>query len=160
MFKYINIKKLINKNNKFKFKKLLKSLTLVAALSATLVGCSPTKNKNAEKAKYNKYSAEEWDSFKDVDVDIIYNNWNDDIQKEERIYFTYDGTAYNALTIRGDGTNNTQIKNIDGYIYSSYLEKEIDIPKANEDEKIVVNVDYKDRTLEAHTEKLEFDKAK
>ena len=61
---------------------------------------------------------------------------------------------------KDDGTFHTQIKNIDGQIYSYYLKKEIDIPKANEDEKIVVNVDYKDRTLEAHTEKLEFDKAK
>ena len=156
MLKYFNINKMLNKNNKFKLSNRFKAFTLVTALSATLVGC----NTNYSDVKYTKYSNEDIKSMIDIEVDINYENYNEEICKEETLYFKYDNTAYNAIGIKDNGSAHTYVKNIDGQIYSHYLNKEIDIPKANEDERIVVNVDYKDSTLEAHTEKLELDKTK
>ena len=156
MLKYLNIKKLFKNNNKLKLSNRFKAFTLATALSATLVGCN-TNNSNKE---YTKYTNEDIQAMIDIEVDVNYNNYNDEIYKKKKIYFTYDNTAYNAVNITHDGTAHTHIKNIDGHIYSSYLKKQIDVPKANEDEKIIVNVDYQDKTLEAHTEKLEKENTK
>ena len=156
MFKYVDVKKFLERKNNFKINKMLKTLTITAILSTSLVGCGTKKSD----IQYQKYSSEELYSFADIDVYINYSNWNEDIKQKEKIFFTYGETMYNAGNIQDDGTFHTQIKNIDGQIYSYYLKKEIDIPKANEDEKIVVNVDYKNRKLEANTEKLELDKTK
>ena len=158
MLKKLNTKKLLNEKRKYKVFKLVKVLTLASLASISLFGCSPKKTNN-DNVK-TKYTQQDFYDMDDIDVEINYKNYTPEIKNKEKIYFTYDNTAYGFAGIENDGKSKLIIKPLDGVIYSSYLDEIIDIPKVNEDEKLIVNVDYQDKTLEAHAEKLEKENTK
>ena len=134
-------------------KKKLAALFLSFSLAFAMTGCDFFEDDD-DPHKYTKYTNEEIKALRDIEVEVYYYNWGAKVQEEETVYFTYDRTAYNAVNIPRNGIYRTIIKDIPGYIISSYLNKEISIPEVKEGEKLIVEIDYDEKTINTHGEPI------
>lgn len=133
--------------------KKIAALFLSFSLAFAMIGCDFFEDDD-DPHKYTKYTNEEIKALRDIEVEVYYYNWGAKVQEEEKVYFTYDRTAYNAVNIPRNGIYRTIIKDIPGYIMSSYLNKKITIPDVKEGEKLIVEIDYDEKTLIAHGEPI------
>ena len=131
--------------NKDKLKKLMKHKLFIPVFVAAigLTGCGI--NNTNTNSNTNNQSIEQ---TIDYDVELHFNNWDRELQLNENIFFTdKDSVIYHAVTIEENGITKTTIKEDAGYIASYSLQQSVEIPNITPDEMIVVNVDYKEKTI-------------
>ena len=131
MIRHINEK--LFKNKKFK----LFAATVALAIGLTSCGITNSEKKSA-KTELPEY-----------EVEIQYSNWDKSIQNEETITFsTPEGAIYHGVGIEDDGVTNTTIYYTDSEIISNVLQQAAEVPNATEDDKIILKIDYKEKTMD------------
>jgi len=149
----INIDKLKNKFKLFKnnrFKALL-GATLIAA---TLSSCNTNTNSDNNKNSSNSYvqTIDEKEDF--FSFNINFNNYNDEIKNNELItVYNNKNNITNTISIRKDSIN-TVLSTNTTKLYFNYLDKEVTIPNIDENEKLIVNVDYATKEISTDVENI------
>ncbi len=148
------------KNNLLKNKKI-KVIAASLAVAIGLAGCGITSSKtsnhhHSEPTPTSSVVAYVDDTEVDYKVEFNYSNWDTEIQKQEVISISDSkGTVYRSLGIKDDGTTSTNIHDNSGKIHSYVLHKSVDIPKTDENHKIVVDIDYSTQAINTEVVSLE-----
>ena len=151
MIRHINEK--IFKNKKFK----LFAATIAMAIGLTGCGITNHNNNSTNTATQQSTSivTQDEQNYTEYDVEFHFSNWDRELQIDETIFFTdKNGTIYDGATINENGITETKVMDLGGKFISHNLQQAIEIPDINEDEKIIVNVDYKEKTMETEVVQL------
>lgn len=145
--------------NWFKINKKVKLIAATIAVAIGLAGCGIT-SYNTQKFNQSEYNSTSsvisYIDDSNYEIDINYSNWDTEVQKQEVISISdNNGTVYRSLGIKDNGTTSTNIRDTSGKIYSYVLHKNVDIPKIDEEHKVVVNIDYYTKSMNTEVVNLE-----
>ena len=135
-----NVNKKALKKNKFKM------FATGVVLAIGLTGCGITNTTTTMPIKTTSSVEQQQTTY--YPIIITYNNLDTDVIGNEIITFTnHDGTIYNAIRPTNKGYTETNLVDNQGKIFSTYLNKSIDIPNTDTDHQVELSIDYKTKTM-------------
>ena len=147
--KYINFENI----KKLKNKKIKIIIATGLILTMGLTGCVPFKDNNQRDVDTGMYEEQQISQYP---IEIVFQNWDQEIREKETVYFTDDtGAMYKAIAMDDDGNLTTYLISSKGEIISDYLKKGITISDLDETKKVTVKIDYKEKTITYDVEKIQ-----
>lgn len=157
---YINIEKLKEKLKLFKTNKF-KALLGATLIMSTLTACGTSHEYSNNSYSEDSYIQEATEEKSYYSIGIDFNNCSKEIQEQEVISIINDQDEINkVLKVPEDGRISTVFEESNVKLRSKYINKTIDIPKVNDDEKVEFNIDYMTKDITVSVVQKEAVKAK